>query len=230
MKHLKSFIENRLNFHMNIEKLRVIDIDLKCVATLKSLLAINVAKSLSTLHYALSTLSLSLSSWLFLSRTVLPTLQIWKFSLSFANYCITFCDNKQVKGGKKEGGRQFCGTSANWMQNQKVSCNFNSTSYHSLSLFLSTTTSLPSSSFFPSSPSSLFPSPHCVPSFLSPPTTAVPHHSPSCRRCLQTFDEICAIAQCRLQWRYLTQLPHCAASLYPPSSPAPLPLPRRALT
>lgn len=87
-----------------------------------------------------------------------------------------------------------------------------------LSLFLSTTTSLPSSSFFPSSPSSLFPSPHCVPSFLSPPTTAVPHHSPSCRRCLQTFDEICAIAQCRLQWRYLTQLPHCAASLYAPSS------------
>lgn len=116
------------------------------------------------------------------------------------------------------------------MQNQKVSCNFNSTSYHSLSLFLSTTTSLPSSSFFPSSPSSLFPSPHCVPSFLSPPTTAVPHHSPSCRRCLQTFDEICAIAQCRLQWHYLTQLPHCAASLYAPSSPAPLPLPRCALT
>lgn len=47
---------------MNIEKLRVIDIDLKCVTTLKSLLAIIVAKSLSTLLYALSTLSLSLSS------------------------------------------------------------------------------------------------------------------------------------------------------------------------
>lgn len=86
---------------MNIEKLRVIDIDLKCVATLKS------QRCQESLNFGLRIVN-SFAVPLFLtpspSRTVLPTLQIWKFSLSFANYCITFCHNKQVKGGKKKGG------------------------------------------------------------------------------------------------------------------------------
>lgn len=129
----------------------------------------------------------------------LSTLQIWKFSLSFANYCITFCHNMEVKGGRGRGRgslwhlSKLNAKSKSLLQLQQHFGPFSLIP----SLPLLSSSSLPSFSSFPSSPSLPLRRTVCL---------RFCHHQRQlfliiclCRRCLQTFDEMCAIAQCRLQ-------------------------------